>query len=225
MNKAKTFYTITLVLTLIVMSIGATYAYFAATIKSEDNEPIAKSANYSINLSVLPKYPVPENGPYTLIPMKNELSDKALTGYNGQPCVDKNSAVVCQIYEIYAFEYNKDLDYLSGSLNITTSNISSLSYRVYDEENNPLAIEQDEEGSDVYIKSITSGEELSLGDAFYVKGKESLTLNLMIWLSDTGVSQNETDIGTYTGNVTFYTGKAGQISGYISSVIEGRYEG
>lgn len=225
MNKAKAFYTVTIVLTLIVMSIGSTYAYFAASVKTQDNEDIARSANYSINLSVMPKYPNPENGPYKLIPMKNELWEKGYNGYDNTPCIDKNGATVCYIYEIVVYEYSSDLEFVSGSLNITTSNISNLSYRLFDDQNNELAIDEDETQNPIYYNSVASGVELPLGDAIYVKGKEQVTLYLMIWLTDTLKPQNETDIGTFSGSVTFYAGKGGQIAGIISSAIEGAYEG
>ena len=225
MKSSKIFYTVTIVASLIVMILGSSFAYFAATVKTEDEETIAKSADYSLNLSVTPLEPAPENGPYTLIPMKDELSEKAFVGYNNVPCVDKNDAVVCYIYEIIVNEYNTNLEYLSGSLNITTSNISSLSYRLYDENNNPLAIDTDEEGNDIYYNMIISEEEMPLGDAFYTKDTDHLTLKLMIWLTDTGISQNETDIGSFDGSVTFYAGKGGKITGKISSLIEGNFVG
>ena len=45
----------------------------------------------------------------------------------------------------------------------------------------------------------------------------------MIWLTDTGISQNDTDIGTFSGSVTVYAGTGGKITGKISSLIEGKY--
>lgn len=225
MNKFKNFYTITIILTLIVLSFGATYAYLSATATTKDNPITTESASYSLNLSVTPKYPNPQNGPYTLIPMKDELSDKGYIGYNNNPCIDKNNATVCYAYEIKVYDYNAELEYLSGSINIETSNIASLSYRIYDENNNPVTLFLDEDENPIYYNSIISKEELTLGDSFNVKNKASLTLTLLIWLSDTGVNQNATDIGTFNGNVTFYAGKGGMITGKISSLINGNYEG
>lgn len=225
MKKAKVFYTIIIILTFIVLSIGSTYAYFTATIATEDDFMETGSAQYSLKLSVMPKYPDPELGPYTLIPMKNELSELGYVGYNEVPCIDKNNAVVCYAYEIIVSEYSQELEYLSGSINIKTSNIANLSYRLYDENDIPLAIGEDEDGDLIYYDTIISEEEMTLGDSFYVKEQDQLVLTLMIWLSDTGEEQNETDIGTFNGNVTFYAGKGGQITGKISSIINGSYGG
>ena len=225
MNKSKVFYTVLIILTVAISTIGATYAYFAFSVKTEDNSISTSSGNYSLNLSVTPKYPDPEKGAFTLIPMKDELSEKAYVGYNNVPCIDKNNAAVCYVYEIVITDYNIDLDYVSGSINIETSNITNLSYRLYDENDNKMILEKDEEGNDIYIKKLISQEELSLGDSFPVKNKKKLVLNLMIWLSETGSSQNETDIGTFKGNVTFYTGQGGKVTGKLSAAIDGSYEG
>lgn len=153
MNKSKVFYTVLIILTIAISIIGATYAYFASSMKTEDNSISTASANYSLNLSVTPKYPNPEKGVLTLIPMKDELSEKAYIGYNNEPCIDKNNAAVCYIYEIVVSDYNVELDYLSGSINIETSNITNLSYRLYDENDNKMILETDTEDNEIYIKN------------------------------------------------------------------------
>lgn len=227
-KKAHIFYSTTLLLTFIVMSVGSTYAYFAASVSSKENPIATSSAKFSLNLSVFPKYPVVENGPYTIIPMKDDLTLKAYKGYeisenNYTPCIDKNNSAVCYIYEIKIFEFSKGIEYVSGSITVKTENINNLKYRLFDDNNNPIILKTDEEGNDIYIDSLPSEEEKNLGIAHDVKNKTETTLYLMIWLSDTGKSQNDTDIGTFTGNVTFSAGKGGQISGTISSIIEGTY--
>lgn len=225
MKQAKIFYTATIVLTLIVMCLGSTFAYFASSATTDKNTKLAEAANYSLNLSVTPKYPDPQNGPYTIIPMKDVLSDKGYIGYDNVPCIDKNGAPVCYVYEIIAYGYNDEIEYLSGSITVETDNINSLSYRIFDENNQPIAITEDEEENPIYYQNAISGQEMTIGNAFDVKDKEQITLNLMIWLTDTGVPQNETDIGTFKGHITIYVGMGGQITGKISSAIEGSYVG
>lgn len=85
-----------------------------------------------------------------MIPMKDELSEKAYTGYNNNPCIDKNGATVCYLYEIRVYDYNNNQEYVSASLNIKTSNITNLSFRVFDEEGNSIIITEDEDNQ--YIK-------------------------------------------------------------------------
>lgn len=224
MNKAsEIFYTATLILTFIVMSIGSTYAYFAANTSTEEGEMETSSAKFSLNLSVLPKYPNPEEGLKTIIPMKDELSEKGYIGYNETPCIDKSASAVCYVYEIKAYDFSEGIEYVSGSFNLKTENISNLSYRLYDEENNPIPLSVDEENNPIYYDRAPSEVEKTLGDSHDVRNKSKITLYLMVWLSDTGVSQNQTDIGTFTGTITFYAGKGGMITGKISSVIEGNY--
>lgn len=222
MKKFKYFYTITLILTLVVMSFGASYAYFAARITSEEKAVKAGSKSFSLNLSVLPKYPSIDEPQYTIIPMKDNLAKKA---YENK-CIDKNKAGACLAYDIKVFEYSDDLEYVTGSINITTSNVTNLSYMILDEEGNVLTLREDEEKNKIEHDKIISETEMTLGeDSFYIKDKTELNLVLLIWLSDTGEKQNEIDIGTFYGSVTFKAGKGGQITGNISSSILGTYTG
>ena len=226
MKKAGVFYGVVLLLTLVFLSLGSTFAYFSATSMTGNENPVSTGSKlFSLSLAVNPLYPDPNNGPYTIIPMKDGLSLRAYDGYNNNPCIDKNNAVVCYIYEILVSDIDPDIKYLTGSLNITTSNISNLSYRVFDSEHFPLSLGTDEELNDIYINHITSGEDYGFGESFDVEGRNNLTLYLMIWLSDNGMAQNSTDIGTFSGDVTFSAGQGEGITGNISSAINGNYVG
>lgn len=225
MNKSKIIYTILICTTIVIIVIGSTYAYIASSATTDKNSINTSSASLSLNLAVAPKYPDPNNGVKTLIPMKDELSEKAYTGYNNTPCIDKNNAAVCYIYEIKIYDYNSNLDYVTGMINLEMGNIVNLSYRLFDENGKALEIDKDESNNSIYYKKVIPTEDMPLGTSFSVKDKEELKLYLMIWLSDNGVSQNATDIGTFLGNVTFFAGSGGKITGKISSAITGNYTG
>ena len=45
MNKSKVFYTVLIILTVAISTIGATYAYFAFSVKTEDNSISTSSGN------------------------------------------------------------------------------------------------------------------------------------------------------------------------------------
>lgn len=228
MKKSKIIYTILICINIVILTIGSTYAYFATTATTDKNSINTSSTNLSLNLEVTPVYPNPNDGVKTLIPMKDSLSEIAYTGGdNKTPCIDKNNAAVCYIYEIKIYDYNSNLDYVTGMINLETENIANLSYRLFDkkENGNSLEIDKDESDNSIYYKKIIPNEDMSLGTSFSVKDKEELKLYLMIWLSDNGESQNKTDIGTFTGNVTFFAGSGGKITGKISSAITGNYMG
>ncbi len=218
MKKKKIIYTILICINIVILSIGSTYAYISASVSSKKDDIQTSSGNFSINLDITPIAPLNDN---KMIPMKDELSEKAYTGYNNNPCIDKNGATVCYLYEIRVYDYNNNQEYVSASLNIKTSNITNLSFRVFDEEGNSIIITEDEDNQ--YIKKIESGLDMEIGNNFDVKDKKELKLKLMIWLTDTGISQNDTDIGTFSGSVTVYAGTGGKITGKISSLIEGKY--
>ncbi len=220
MNKKKMIYTILICINIVILSIGSTYAYISASVSSKKDDIQTSSGNFSINLDITPIAPLNNN---TMIPMKDDLSEKAYYGYNNNSCIDKNGATVCYLYEIRVYDYNKNQEFVSASLNIETSNITNLSFRIFDEEGNNIIITKDEENP--YIKKIESGIDTEIGSGFDVKNKEELRLKLMIWLTDTGISQNDTDIGTFSGSVTVYAGQGGKVTGKISSIIEGKYEG
>lgn len=215
MKKNEKVYSFILIVTLIIMTFGSTYAYFAASSTSNNNQITSGSGNYSISLSVMPKF----HG-YKLIPLKDELTDKALQNN----CKDKNNSGACYVYTIRVYDYDENTDFISLTMNIKTEDISNLSYMAFDEDNNPVALYKDENENDVYKNKITSNEEMSLGD-YEVRGKSEYISTVMIWLSDTGVSQNKTDLGTFTGNITVSAGKGGKITGKISSAISGSYSG
>ena len=215
MKNTEKIYGIIMVLTLIVMSLGSTYAYYAATINSQNNEITSGSKAYSISLSVLPKY----TG-HKLIPLKDELIDKAIEN----ECIDKNGQGACYAYTIRVYDYDEETEFISLSLNIETNGVTNLSYMSLDEDNNKTVIKNEENEDPIIINRITSGEEMEIGD-FNVKGKSEYTLTLLIWLTDIRVSQNNEDLGTFNGNITVYAGKGGQITGNISSAISGAYVG
>lgn len=102
-EKKKIGYTIALVLLLIIIVVGATYAYFSATAKS-DNDIKGGTLDVSLGLSVK-KISATGSKSENLIPIydgtisgyASQLETAAQSKYN---CIDKNDYTVCQIYEI-----------------------------------------------------------------------------------------------------------------------------
>lgn len=123
------------VATLIVAIIGATFAYFSATVTSDDRVE-AEAYEFNASMTITPIYPeVSHNGLIPLDPDAKVLnadgeteSDKtnllyALTEATNK-CVDDNGYQVCALYQVTINNSSTQAINLSGKL-ITESNVAS----------------------------------------------------------------------------------------------------
>lgn len=214
-SNLKFFYIFMAIIILSVSTIGATYAYWTATTASTTNAVYTQSTIFSISMDITPLY----HG-FSVIPMDDVDALKAVK--NG--CKDKYGRGSCSAYTLYVYNYNTDLGYISGIMDVTTNNMQNLSYMVlkkeetYDEDKCAIL----DDGTYCIAKeasSVGEGEKLSLGDAYDITGTESTTFILLIWLSNLRQSQNDIDVGSFEAVVTMQAGSGGEIKGSISSVI------
>lgn len=199
-----------------VMTIGATYAYWAASAASLNNAVTTESTIYRISMDITPMY-----HDFSIIPMDDVDALKAL---NNQ-CKDKFDRGACFAYMIDVYDYNSDLDYISGIMDITTSNMQNLSYmmlRLSDdyEEERCVSIEGDFYCIAKDATSMGDGVGLSLGDAYNVTGMTSTKFILLMWLTNLQLSQNDIDIGNFNAVITMQAGNGGEIKGSIASAIK-----
>lgn len=214
-RNLKFFYIFIAVVVLAVSTIGATYAYWTASTASTSNAVYAKSTIYSISMDITPLY----HG-FSIIPMDDEDALKALK--NG--CKDKFGRGACSAYTIYVYDYNTDLGFISGLMDVTMSNMRNLSYmmlRLSDEfvEDSCVLIDEDSYCIGKEATPVGEGVGLSLGDSYSIVGTESYKFILLTWLSNLKQSQNEFDVGSFEATITMQAGNGGQIKGSISSVI------
>lgn len=217
-KEFKLLYGVLAVIVLAISTIGATYAYWTASTKSANNEVETGSTIYSISMQINPLY-----HDFSVIPMDDENALKALKN----KCKDKYDRGACSAYTIYVYDYNVDLDYISGYMDVTTNNMQNLSYmmlRLSDtfDEDNCVTIEESQENYCI-VKEATSigdGVGLSLGDAYDVTGITSTKFILLMWLSNFDYSQNDIDVGSFDAIVTMQAGNGGEIKGSIASAIQ-----
>lgn len=212
----KNIYLIIIVTTLFLTVSSTTYAYWVATASSQTNSINTQSTIYNINMTLLPLY-----NDSTFIPMNDTDALKALS----HKCKDKYNRGACSAYQIHVFGYNSDLNYISGIMDITTNNMTNLSYMVYQisdtfEEDKCITIEKENYCISKEATPIGTGEKLSLGDSYNVQGIEETKFILLIWLTNLSTSQNEEDIGSFNATVTIQAGSGGEIKGSISSAIK-----
>jgi hypothetical protein len=217
-RNVRLLYGVVMLIVLAITTVGATYAYWAASTRSDSGEVQTGSTIFSISMNINPLY-----HDFSVIPMNDEDALKALKN----KCKDKYDRGACSAYSIYVHDYNEDLDYISGFMDITTNNMQNLSYmmlRISDtyEEDSCVVVDEYNETYCV-VKEAThmgDGVALSLGDAYEVSGMTSTKFILLIWLSNFKYSQNSIDVGTFNATITMQAGNGGQIKGSIYSAIK-----
>jgi len=214
-SGSKIIYITVLIITTIITITGATFAYWTASAQSSSNSVKTHSTIYSISMDISSLY----HG-YSLIPMDD---NKALKGLQNK-CKDKYDRGACLAYKIRVYDYNEDLKFVSGIMDINTNgmnNISYMMYRISDEydEENCVTINEKHYCKAKEPAHMGTGLGLSLGDKYDVSGMPETEFILLIWLTNLQTSQNDTDIGDFNAIITMQAGNGGQITGSISSVI------
>lgn len=214
-KKFKYGYILILIMVLVISSMGATYAYFAASVSSANVVGTgSKAYNMSMELNSL------YDG-FTVIPMDDEYVIKALNN----ECHDKYDRGVCLAYTVKLSGYDEALGYVSGIMNVDTNDIQNLSYVTLVETTSDINDENCVTIDDTsYCKAINIGrvipqQDVSLGDRYDIVGTSEKKLLLVIWLSNLDNNQNDTDIGSFTADVTFSMGSGGEIKGTIIATM------
>lgn len=215
-KEFKLLYGVFAIMVLSITTIGATYAYWTASTSSLNNAVNTSSTIYSISMDITPLY-----HDFSIIPMDDMDAIKALTNQ----CKDKFDRGACSAYSIYVYDYNTDLNYISGVMDITTNNMENLSYmmlRLSDIYNEDRCVTIEDENYCIVqdATSMGDGVGLSLGDAYDVTGMTSTKFILLIWLTNLNTSQNDVDIGNFDAVITMQAGNGGEIKGSISSAIK-----
>lgn len=203
-EKNKIIGLVILIVTLMVSSTGATYAYFAlsATNNNIISGTTAKVESELIVTKVLPA----TTGTGVMVPQNSANTTKSTnalkTAIDGG-CIDANTNVACQVYKI-TFQNKSSAALNINSLLTLTSDITNLKWYTLKEENNVASVPASVTYS--YPASFTA----KYGNAKSVTtlgSAQKLNVNyyrywyVAIWVEETGNDQYSSD-----GNKTF-TGK------------------
>ena len=189
-EKSKIFTLTTIILSIIILLIGATFSYFTMIEKSENNELDVEAAKISIGLGVSPLY----TG-HKLIPTNDE---DIMIAYN-QKCVDDYNNGACLAYGLEVFNYYKAFP-ITGKIDFKVKNIENLSYMILDENDN-VYLEK------TSIKGDTTG--MSLGPTFELQDAvgvipTSKKFILLVWLTNLDEDQTDKDAGgSFTAKITY----------------------
>ena len=201
-----TFYMIIAMLTLIVAIVGATFAYFSLE-ASDENTVKGNAAKVGLSLEVR-KVSVDASG--DLIPLDETLLEKAIAGDSAtenQMCVDKNGNTVCQVYELKVTNEGTAATAVNGSLTLTAETITNLKWQIMTDQNTPV---------------MDSGQFKGIKDTEVAKN-DTIEANpgtksyyIMIWIDETENEQNDSDVGSFTGVVSFTSADGSGVTGTFS---------
>ena len=205
-KKTNIFLIVTSIFSMIIILIGATFSYFTVSSMSKVDAISAEAGKLQIGLGVSPVY-----SGYPLIPLKDELIDKAYS----QRCKDDNNNGACLAYTLEVFNF-ADANEVEGFIDFTIEGIENLSYKVLDEEGNNYL--------DVSHIDSSKSMGLTLGKPFYLeKGSEqnsySKKFTLLIWLTDIDEAQDSTDAnGKFSAMVTYRTSEGGRLTATVEGM-------
>ena len=201
-----TFYMIIAMLTLIVAIVGATFAYFSLQ-ASDENTVKGNAAKVGLSLEVR-KVSVDASG--DLIPLDETLLEKAIAGDSAtenQMCVDKNGNTVCQVYELKVTNEGTAATAVNGSLTLTAETITNLKWQIMTDQNTPV--------TDSGQFKTTDDTEIAKNDTIEANpGTKSYYI--MIWIDETENEQNDSDVGSFTGVVSFTSADGSGVTGTFS---------
>ena len=187
-EKKKIGYTIALVLLLIIIVVGATYAYFSATAKSDNyikGGTLKVSATGSKSENLIPIY----DG--TISGYASQLETAAQSKYN---CIDKNDYTVCQIYEITISNTGANSISTNTTITFNKNNVNNLKWAGMSDANTVISNNR---------HTITNNVPDTIASNTIINGKSNNTkLYFMVYVNNTGKDQTEQDKDGFSGIIT-----------------------
>lgn len=202
-EKKELIYLFISILTLIIMGLGASFAFFTASTREKNKEDmVANAANIKVNLSVKALY----NGK-EILPTNDEDIDKAYAN----KCVDSLGNGACIAYTIeLANNGSPQEGYLS--LNFTSETLENLKFILIDNNDNDKKI--------IDSKLALKGE-IKVDDVIKMSTNDTKKYTLIIWLSNIKESEQDKEQGGIFNALISYSSVSGsRISGSMNDTIK-----
>lgn len=198
------FYAVVGVATLVVAIIGATFAYFTATV--EPNTDAVKgqtAASSNVALAVAPVYPT-ESAKQGLNGRMLPMNDSDLTTALGKKCMADDGYVACQVYKVTLTNNGTEQVYANTELALSVGTIANMKWS--------RMTDQDTATGDAIV-NVTSKNRIGVSETETIAAGKSADLYFVVWLSNLDSNQATTDAGqqftgTVTANITNSTGTA-----------------
>lgn len=205
-NGRGLFYGVIGVATLIVAIIGATFAYFSVSANIANNSDIGGSTVDVSETTITGTLTRVTQSTVAMVPLKTEDLQKGITGENGQQCIDKNGAKVCDIYTLTINNSSDAPVSLAGDLTITATDMADLRWSLLESTSSATGAT----AKKVSETTIVANELLAANDG-------SKTYYFVIWFNETEENQNAQAGKSYTGTVTFTAANGGRITAQFSN--------
>lgn len=219
-DSKKIFTLIVLIATIMVSTTSATYAYFAFS-ASSNNSLNGTAATASLEFSATPELIAPATATYNTKPMvpqhalsgTTNLLQKALTGVSGKDkCVDANNNAVCRAYSFTIKNSSSATAVLRGRIKFTwaaSSSFANLKWKLM---------------TSATSVSASSGNSGTAATTSFQNFETNISLApnatkqywILVWIEETGTTQNSTDYGTWFGTIEFINNTDG--SGITSTI-------
>ena len=196
--KVNKFLPIISILTLLIILIGSTFAWFAVNASSEEKAVSVEAADLGIRLEVNPLY---VGKP--LIPTNDSDIDKAFAS----ECIDIYGNGACSAYTIKVKNSGQEADYV-GTINFRLEGITNFKYRVLDNAGEVYQVNTE----------VDAGEEQSLGQKFTLSKNEEKIFTLIVWLPNVDYDQSDDDAeGRFGATVTYSSSAGARVTGTFSA--------
>ena len=247
-NGRGIFYGVIGVATLVVAIIGATFAFFSASVVQ--NNAIANVASTTVDLDF--DASETQNLRTDMIPVDTVDKDgEEVTAFYTFPgidsdtdCIDLNGNSICSVYEFTISNPSENTaQRVTGSLTVTangtgTKKFTNLKYAVFKGaaaditswDVNDDAWEADDfvshgaaAGTLLYAGTVgnvgTTDDWTAINDLLGVSGggSDSVTYSVLIWLEETGESQNDEMGLPFAASLTFSSPEGSEVSGVLTA--------
>lgn len=212
---------IVMIATLMICTTSATYAYFAITPVSNASMT-GTAATAGLTLAVNRIAPTSTKWTSSTQRMVPQLSTALSTAMGDTySCVDGNTNVVCQVYEVTLTNTSTAQVKVSGTITFSgVTNMGNLKWRLYKSTTTKLTTAQAATNlGSATNTAITNGTAVSLDTNLTLK-KTGVTGNIqyyyiVVWIDET--SESQSDSGTYTATINFTSSDGAGITSTITS--------
>ena len=214
-NDSKKILTmLVMIFTLMICTTSATYAYFA--ISATNNAATGTAATVGLNLAVSRVTPTTAKwtaSTQVMVPQLDAALGTAMNTTNS--CVDGNNNVICQVYKITIENTSTSAVRLRGAVYFTLGTgaaYTNLFWRQVTDANTlgtnttykySTAEATDSTTADAANSTLIADLLLNPADGTTGSGDDYTEYYVLIWIRETNASQNTTDKGTWTMNVSF----------------------
>ena len=223
-NGRGIFYGVIGVATLVVAVIGATFAFFSASIASGNEDITAQSQNVAGTLTLDPVTNLKDG----MVPVKStDPLFKNFIGTDASKCVDLNGNDICSVYQFKITNTAKVAQTIGVNLVPVSNTFVHLNYAIYagsDFTAAPLKTAQLTKDSKTPIELVNSKILYGVGDTATGHEVKDVTYTLVLWIEETEGDQTSDDAAkAFAGGINIgsgtYDSSTGAYAGGITGVL------